>query len=138
METKTFFADLGHLHEILRWIRREAEKMSFTSSDLYKIELASEEAIVNVIHHSYEDKGGDVSVSIDLFSGSIKIMISDSGHPFNPLAQKTKASLDTPLEERQMGGLGILFIRKCLDEVSYQRINHQNILTLIKKHRFTN
>jgi len=47
--------------------------------------------------------------------------------PFNPLAQKPKAPVNASLEERQMGGLGLLFIRKCLDEVSYQRKNNQNI-----------
>ena len=64
----------------------------------------------------------------------MKITIADSGKPFNPLVQKPKADREASLEERQMGGLGLLFIRKCLDEVSYQRKNHQNILTLIKKH----
>lgn len=119
---------------MLYWIRDAAEKMGFGSSDLYKIELAAEEAFVNVIHHSYEDKGGGVLISISSDAGSMKITIADSGKPFNPLVQKPQADHEASLEERQMGGLGLLFIRKCLDEVSYQRKNHQNILTLIKKH----
>lgn len=133
METRTFLADLEQLHGMLHWIREEAAKMSFVSADLYKIELASEEALVNVIHHSYQDMGGFVSISISSDYKLLKIIISDSGKPFNPLAQKTKADRVTSLEEREMGGVGLLFIRKCLDEVSYQRENNHNILTLIKK-----
>lgn len=109
--------------------------MGFCSSDLYKIELAAEEALINVIHHSYEDRCKEVSISVSANAESMKITISDSGQPFNPLAQKPKFSRNATLEERQMGGLGLLFIRKCMDEVSYQRENDQNILTLIKKHR---
>ena len=134
METRTFLATLGHLHEMLHWIRGQAEKTGFGPSDLYKIELAAEEALVNVIHHSYEGRSGEVFISVSASAGSIKVTISDSGIPFNPLAQKPRVDHDASLEERQMGGLGLLFIRKCLDEVSYQRKNDQNILTLIKKH----
>ena len=133
METRTFLAALEHLHEMLRWIRDEAQKNGFDASGLYRIELAAEEALVNVIHHSYEDRSGEVSISVGSVDKSMIITISDSGKPFNPLAQKTKADLSASLEERQTGGLGLLFIRKCLDEVSYQRKNHHNILTLIKK-----
>ena len=57
METRTFSASLEQLHEMLYWIRDAAEKMGFGSSDLYKIELAAEEALVNVIHHSYRRQG---------------------------------------------------------------------------------
>lgn len=135
METRTFSASLEYLHEMLRFVRIEAQKMGFSRSDQYKIELAAEEAIVNVIHHSYQDKGGDVSISIDSADGLLKVTISDMGLPFNPLAQKLKVHSKESLQERQPGGLGLIFIRKCLDEVSYERKNNQNILMLIKKCR---
>ena len=137
METKIFLAAIENLHEMLHWIRSEAQRMAFGSSDLYKIELAAEEAIVNVIRHSYEGKGGEVFITIHTQPESITITISDCGIPFNPLAKKPKAQLNASLEEREMGGLGLVFIRKCLDEVSYQRQNQRNILTLIKKIRLS-
>jgi serine/threonine-protein kinase RsbW len=133
MKSRHFFASLDQLHEMLLWIREEAAKMGFDSSELYKIELAAEEAIVNVIHHSYGNQKGKVEIAVDSLPDRLQITISDEGAPFNPLAKKTKKDLGAPLEEREMGGLGLFFIRKCLDEVSYQRKNNQNILTLIKK-----
>jgi len=135
METKVFAASLDHLHEMLVWIRNEADKVAFSHSELYKIELAAEEAIVNVIRHSYQGREGNVMISIQAFGDSIHIAIADSGDPFNPLAGMPKVHAHATLEERQAGGLGLLFIRKCLDEVSYERKNDQNILTLIKKRR---
>jgi len=134
METRSFLADLEHLHEMLHWIREQAKEMSFGSSDLYKIELAAEEAIVNVIHHSYEDKSGEVTISMKILGHSLEIIIADSGQPFNPLTPKPPFHHDASLEERQMGGLGLLFMRKCLDKINYERKNNRNILTLIKKH----
>lgn len=132
METKTFSASIEALHDMLQWIRTEAKKAGFHSSDLYQIELASEEAIVNVIHYSYGDRGGHVEISIDVLPQQFQVVLVDAGRPFNPLAKMPK-NKETDLLDRKIGGLGLLFIRKCLDEVSYQRKDKHNVLTLIKK-----
>ena len=59
-------------------------------------------------------------------------LLTDNGAPFDP----TKASdpdIDAPLGDRPIGGLGIMLIRKIMNEVTYQRINNTNHLTLKKK-----
>jgi serine/threonine-protein kinase RsbW len=136
MKSRVFFASLDQLHEMLHWIRSEAARLGFQSSDLYRIELASEEAIVNVIHHSYLDQGGEIGIDIDSTkSGAMQIEISDSGQAFNPLMQKQKKHAPATLEEREAGGLGIIFIQKCMDSVRYERKNNHNVLTLTKNIR---
>ena len=50
MKSLNFFASLDQLHEMLSFIREEATAMDFDTQRLYQIELASEEALVNVIH----------------------------------------------------------------------------------------
>ena len=127
-----FFASIDHLHDMLSWIRVESEKIGFQPSQLYHIELASEEAIVNVIHYTYNDQGGEIEISIDATPHQLQITISDLGKPFNPIAKKAKQT-NASLDERKVGGLGLLLIQKCMDEVSYQRQNNRNVLTLIKK-----
>jgi serine/threonine-protein kinase RsbW len=131
-EKQTFPASIDHLHEILAWIIQAAQEKGFSDRDLYQIELASEEAIVNVIQHSYRDLAGDVSIEIQSFDHELHISISDCGRPFNPLVGNPKTP-DTSLEQRPIGGLGILFIRKCMDSAAYQRKENQNILTLTKR-----
>ena len=106
--------------------------MGFDTKRLYQIELASEEALVNVIHHSYADLGGVIEIGIKANPGRLEIRICDGGAPFNPLAKRTPQQ-HADLSERVTGGLGLLFIRKCMDEVSYERKSNRNILTLIKK-----
>ena len=58
--------------------------------------------------------------------------ITDSGVPFDPTK---KEEVDTTLsaEEREIGGLGIHLVRQIMDEVSYERIDDKNVLTLVKK-----
>lgn len=99
---------------------------------LKRLEVALEEAVVNIINYSQ-------ATAIELRVESQKskaerqfcIKISDNGTIFDPTAQK---EVDTAqnAEERQIGGLGIALLRQMADELYYQRMDNKNILTIIK------
>lgn len=99
---------------------------------LKRLEVALEEAVVNIINYSQ-------ATAIELRVESQKskterqfcIKISDNGTIFDPTAQK---EVDTAknAEERQIGGLGIALLRQMADELYYQRLDNKNILTIIK------
>ncbi len=48
--------DLSYLHLALMVIGEAARKIGFSGDDLYQIDLASEEAISNVMVHAYADQ----------------------------------------------------------------------------------
>lgn len=98
-----------------------------------QIDLAVEEFFVNIANYAYGDKIGSVTIrcSVDNKTQSISIILSDSGIAFDPLAHP-EAETNLPTHKRKIGGLGIFLSRKIMDEVSYQRENHKNILTLKK------
>lgn len=55
--------------------------------------------------------------------------------PGNPPAEKEaaphdRAGLPGPAEGRQVGGLGILMVKKLMDQVTYAHEDGQNVLTL--------
>ena len=129
-ETKIFFASIEYLHEMIAFIRKESLDY-LTSSALNKLELASEEAIVNTIQHSYSNLGGEIEISIANKSNQLVITIADQGVPFNPLQEEKNCDLSSPLEERSIGGLGLHLLRSCLDKVYYRREGSWNILQLI-------
>lgn len=124
---------------MLVWIQDQAKLAGFDSKTIKKIELASEEAIVNIINHAYGPLIGNIEIAIrSLPKKSLEIEIKDQGFPFNPLKDADQADLDSSLEKREVGGLGIHFIRQCMDEVRYKRIAGSNVLTLIKKYKTQN
>lgn len=134
VQTKVFGATVEHLHKMLLFILGLARQVGFKPAALGQIELASEEAIVNVIEHAYQDGGGEIKISVETEPKKrIVITLFDQGKPFDPLAEAEPGDLSASLEEREVGGLGIHFIRKCLDEVSYRREGAWNVLTLVKK-----
>ena len=63
---------------------------------------------------------------------TVTIQFEDSGVPFDPLAKK---DADTTLsaDEREIGGLGILMVKKSMDQMAYERRDGKNILTIQKK-----
>jgi sigma-B regulation protein RsbU (phosphoserine phosphatase) len=96
-----------------------------------KINLAVEEAVVNVISHAYtsDNSPSDISVEFVVKNGLANIIISDSGISFNPLNVE-KQNITLSPEERPIGGLGIHLIRELSDDITYHRKSNKNILTL--------
>jgi anti-sigma regulatory factor (Ser/Thr protein kinase) len=125
-------AMIEHLERLLGFVSEHAKDQRFTSDMLKKIELALEEALVNVFNYAYPDKhDGEVEVRCGLDDNNrFVIEIMDSGTPFNPLSL-AEPNLTEDVSERKIGGLGIHLIKKMMDEVEYRREGEQNILSLI-------
>lgn len=101
--------------------------MKFPKNVLHKIELASEEAIVNIIHHAYQERPEKIEIEIQCTRDSAHILFKDQGPPFNPL-QQFAVDCESSLEQRKEGGLGIYLMRKYIPEMHYERRKSQNVL----------
>ena len=95
------------------------------------LNLALEEAVVNVMSYAYPGSHGDVKVDIKIDDQKVVSILTDSGIPFDP-TQKGDVDTTLPAEERPIGGLGIHLVKQIMDKVSYQYVDNQNILTLEK------
>ena len=97
-----------------------------------ELNLAVEEAVVNVMEYAYpQGETGEVTIEVSVADGKLDINIIDSGAPFDP-TQKSDPDTSLPVEERSIGGLGIFLVRQVMDTVSYRRDNGKNILTFTK------
>ncbi len=98
-----------------------------------KLRLAVEEAAVNAIEHAYlPGREGNIEVRMMSDGQLLKVVIVDSGFPLDP-TMVAKADTSLSAKERRPGGLGLLLVRKLMDSINYERIDHQNVLTLNKK-----
>ena len=94
--------------------------------------VALDEVLTNVLSHAYEDAGThEVRIALAVYPDALEAEVEDDGRPFDPL---TVASPDrtAPLAERQLGGLGIHFVRNLLSGLAYQRVGDRNRLVLTK------
>ena len=124
------------VHEVTRFssfMKSVIEKLDIEKSLGRQLRLAVEEAVVNVINYAYpDDTDGDITVKMASDGKTLHCQIIDAGIPFDPTTQE-KADITLSAQDRQVGGLGILLVRELMDSINYERIDGQNVLTLIKK-----
>ena len=123
-------ANLENLGRLIRSLSECTKAQGFEQEKISKIELAAEEALVNVFRYAYPEAPGDVEIICRLEGGRFAVEIIDSGIPFDATAVPFPEVADGA-HEREPGGLGIFLMKKAMDEVRYRRENDRNILTLI-------
>ena len=96
-----------------------------------EINLILEELCANYLEHSGDDASYSSKIKLILHDNKIQILIEDSGPPFNP-KDVPSPEIDTPLEDRNSGGLGLYFVKHFAEEISYKRDNDLNLLTITK------
>lgn len=100
----------------------------------FELNLALEEAVANVINYAYpQGELHTFQLTAELQDNELVFELSDSGAPFNPLADAKEPDITLSAEERPIGGLGIFLIKQLMNRVEYKRDNGCNILTLSKK-----
>jgi anti-sigma regulatory factor (Ser/Thr protein kinase) len=131
MHSLRLLAKVEHLPQWTQFMATCAREHGLPSKRIRDIELALEEALVNVCQYAYPETAGEVEVACTMDAQQRFIIdIVDQGIPFDPLSLAAPALTDD-LANRQVGGLGVLLIRRLMDEVSYRRVDDQNILQLI-------
>lgn len=120
-------AKVENLYKFMNTISRCAKEQGFTQKKINNIELALEEALVNIFNYAYQDNNGDVEVTCFIDNEDKFIVdIIDSGIPFNVLSYKDPV-LTSDISERKIGGLGVFLMKKLTDDIKYRRENDKNI-----------
>ena len=99
-----------------------------------QLDMAVEEIFVNISHYAYGEGTGDVVVRGSVAAEppyTVTLAFEDEGKAFNPLDRKPP-DLTPAVRRRQIGGLGIFLARSMSDDISYERKDGKNILTIKK------
>jgi serine/threonine-protein kinase RsbW len=123
-------ARLDNLYPLLGFVTSCAKRSGAGQERIREIELVMEELLVNIFNYAYPDRPGNVAIVCRPDdTGKLLIDIADDGIPFNILT-RGEPDLDSGIEERSVGGLGIFFVRQLVQEIRYRREGGRNILTL--------
>lgn len=120
-EWKDFPARQSSYEEMLAYVLSCAEEAEMPMKRQLKLQLGFEEAVINVISYAYEPgEEGKVWLKVYQENEELVLEIKDSGKPFNPLL-KEDALEKRPqsLEETEIGGLGIAFMRRVFADICY-------------------
>ena len=117
---QTFSASNEEYYAMLDYVMESAARSGMSEKQKMRLELGFEEAASNVINYAYGERAdGKIHVSAYRDGEKFFVEIKDSGEPFNPLDVEEKNDQPTTLEDAKVGGLGISFMRRIFDEMTY-------------------
>jgi serine/threonine-protein kinase RsbW len=127
---RMFAAKVDAIPDVIALIAGEAGAWGLHPQRLMQLELAVEEAVVNICLYAYEVPPGELLVRIEPGESRFVVELIDEGVPFDPLAVD-EPDMRAGVADRAIGGLGIFLVRRVMDEVAYLRDGSRNVLKLV-------
>jgi anti-sigma regulatory factor (Ser/Thr protein kinase) len=123
--------DLSALERLAGFLEEFGREREVPPGPLLQLNLALDELVTNAITH-----GGSrepLSVGIRLDGNRLQAELRDRGRRFDPFRDAPPPDLESPLEDRRIGGLGIHMVKKIMDSVDYDWSEGLNRVRLEKK-----
>ena len=130
MKSKTFFLNKGSFDNVLSYIEERCYESGCDEETVGQITIACSEILSNLDSYAYEN-GGEIEIQSKCRDKCMTLIFKDNGEPFDPL-RKQDPDVTLPLNERRSGGLGIYIVKKLMTDVSYEYVDHQNVLKVTK------
>lgn len=133
--SRVFEAKIENGEAVIAYVEKYLLEENCNLKAQMQINVAIDEIFSNICNYAY--KGGEdgnnvrISVSFDPTKENVSISFEDRGIPYNPL-EKEDPNVESSLEDRQIGGLGIYIVKQTMDDVSYENDNGHNILKITK------
>ena len=134
MEPLILPGTLDSLSEIGAYVLAAASQARLEKKIAYRLRLAVDEIATNAIVHGYDriGKDGELVVSAEIGDGIVTIIMEDTGPAYDPCKTPSPDDLDQPLDDRDIGGLGVFLAIQGVDEFRYDWENgtNRNIFTM--------
>jgi len=123
---------VGELEKVAQFIDEICEELGLGMELQMNLNLVMEEMISNVIFYAYPPgKPEDIELTAECNGKQLTFVLSDNGVEFDPTA-KEDANTDINPAEREIGGMGIFIVKNIMNQVTYQRLEGKNLLTMKK------
>jgi anti-sigma regulatory factor (Ser/Thr protein kinase) len=131
LKAKSSLEDLPRIGD---FILESTRGSALDRRERFHLMMAVDEACTNTMKY-----GGTTEIEIrcHVEDELAEVQIIDDGAAFNPL-EAPAPEISSPLEDREVGGLGIHFIRTLMTDVKYERREGKNNLTMTLRHRQNN
>ena len=131
---KSFDARIENIPEALKVVEQFCDQQDVDIEFKNNLLVVADELYSNIVKHGYNNQGGEVFTRL-LYNKDKKefvLTVIDRAPAFNQL-EVNNAPVGGDANKTQVGGLGILIVKKIMSQYAYDRINNKNILVLRKK-----
>jgi len=134
MEQITLPGIMGSHAAAIEFLSRQAQRAELDPKAEGKLHLAFDEILTNIITHGYAEQGvaGDITLQAELTPEALTLTLEDAAPPFDPRNRAKPAILESPLESRPIGGVGIYLTMQSVDrfDYNYRDGKNRNILVM--------
>lgn len=110
--------DMNYLPVVLDYVRTLAKLAGFESREYTEFEIASEEAVTNVIKHAFAPgEKSSFDIRCEIQATSMIVAVCDQGIPFDP--SRVAAYNPGDLDDMSAAGLGGYLMKNLVDQVEY-------------------
>ena len=125
-------ADIEYLPKVRNYIEHRALQNNFSEKVVHAVKLAAEEVCTNIIRHGYKDKNhGSIQIEVITRRKSLTVNVIDQGQTYDP-KQVKDPDLKEYVLSGKIGGLGIMMIKRLMDEINYKVTSRGNEFQLVK------
>ena len=121
--------ELESIPKVCQFLEQTLEEQGAPMKAIAQVNIAADEIFSNIARYS---GAAAAQVDCEIMAGRAVIRFVDDGQPYDPTGQP-EPDITLPVEEREIGGLGILMVRRTMDEVSYEYEAGRNVLTIEKR-----
>lgn len=124
--------NMQELVRVTAFVDSIGEELKLSQEMLCDLQLVMEEMVVNVISYAYpEGTVADITLIAESDGNELTFILSDKGEEFDP-TQKEDLDISINPMDREIGGMGIFIVKNIMNEVTYQRLEGHNLLTMKK------
>ena len=123
---------VGELERVAQFVEEIGEELGLDMELQMNLNLVMEEMVSNVIFYAYpEGTEAEIELLAECDGKELTFVLSDKGREFVPTL-KEDADVNTNPAEREIGGMGIFIVKNIMNQVTYQRLEGKNLLTMKK------
>ena len=123
---------MNEMERVNQFVEEIGEELGLDMELQMNLNLVMEEMVSNVIFYAYpEGKTADIELAAESHGRELTFVLTDRGKMFDPTA-KEDADPDVNPMDRDIGGMGIYIVKNIMNEVTYQRLEGKNLLTMKK------
>lgn len=128
MEPLIVSGSLESLGAIAKYVMAAAAAAGLDKKATYSLRLAVDEIASNIIIHGYQEAGreGALICQAVLDEQTVTITLEDTGIPYDSTQHPSLDCLHLPLEQREIGGLGVYLAYQGVDQFLYERDGDRN------------
>ena len=126
---------VANLSQIAEFVAEQARLAGLGDDAVFDVQMAVDEACTNSMTHGYEGRqDGLVHICCGIEPRAFVVRVVDYGRPFDPDSVPSP-DVGAPIEERDIGGLGLYFMQQLMDSVEFRFDPTQGNQVIMRKHR---